>query len=547
MTWPAEFVDALAADAITPVFVLRSVSMGVPWERSFTWSSHPVVGAEVVLTSPPRIQWGMLSPLACRMSYSSLQADLLGTVDRVGIMRGQVVELLVGEPGTTLAGMTPVWVGVLSQMSMDASRRWLVQCQGLEGALWSRWWEPPGFDIDDPSMMPYAGAATTLAADYTSGDTTVTVSDSTTALNASKPANGVYAFRVSPTGGTPFVLLATGASGSDFTGCTTGLDSSPVDAVAGDVVEVLSYAEDHPIDMFGNLVLASGPSDSYPVAWSLRLPASLVDTDDMAAQKVAAERGFTWSSPSWVLSVDAPIPEGTAWLHGMLGDAACFATQRQGQLTARALVEPDDLEPIRHATDRDVVAITYQAFGPEQVEHRGVEVRDRAARPTPADPTSLGNAALDSFYAMMGHLFGFNPPASLAADLTAGVTQFASAGNEPPASMPGRGFFRRALPVYGTTLDRANWRTTVALRTLPYATRVGEVVTVTTKGMAWAGVAAGDGVTLDLPSQVVESRRGPGDELFSGGRAWLVLGGGPDWASHTCTHTLLGVPPDDED
>lgn len=548
MSWPAAFVAALAAPVLEPRFVLRSVTLGASWEQPFTWATHRVAGADQVLVADPgrmTLRHGSVQPVSWRWSAGSLTMGLLHGVDLVGLARGQVVELLLALGPADLPDYERVWVGTLEQVAMGADRRWSVTCRALEGALTTRWLALDGDELGaDPSLFREAGTTSTLTANYTAGDSTLYVADTD---GASRPAGiGAIGIRVTPTTGDPFVLTAADALGTtEFIGVssTGAMDTTPVDAVIGDTVTYLAYDEAHPADIAARVLLASGLYSAYPQTWSLGLPGHLWDQVDADAQVELATLAARTTSPAWVLAEDRPVRAASELLTSMLSSAGFWLCQRQGQLTVRAVHRLEDI-PVTHvATASDIVRWSYQAFGGE-VEYRGVTVSDRGSRVAGSAPAtnSIDDYSPVGVWAAIHELLGGAlPPVATEASES---TSFGAIGGQGPRSLPSAGYHQRTLPVYGTTADRAAWRTEVALRTLNWCTRLTESITLTLRGWQWAELTAGDVIAPSWPAELLTSRRGPDDPATKGGPL-LIIGGGPDYPRPTTTFQCLALPPAD--
>ncbi|MGB0972937.1 MAG: hypothetical protein ACPGVG_18575, partial [Mycobacterium sp.] len=134
------------------------------------WSSHALAGAEAELDALGcSIQWGSTGPHRWAQPVSSARFALLPSASIEGVYQGSVVQLsiVLGDEEQ------PVWVGVLQNATRSLTGPLVLQCVGMEGALWSRMIELGAagykrrfFDETDPTNTY------TVAIDYTAGDAT---------------------------------------------------------------------------------------------------------------------------------------------------------------------------------------------------------------------------------------------------------------------------------------------------------------------------------------------------------------------------------------
>ena len=123
----------------------------------------------------------------------------------------------------------------------------------------------------NPLLFDSIGNTTTLGANYTAGDGTVTVAST---ASFEREAGGTGAFLVTPSVGDPFYLTYTGTSATTFTGCsTTGqMGTTAVNAVATDVVTEVAYLSAHPLNIARRVLVdrdSTSNSWDYPAAWGL--------------------------------------------------------------------------------------------------------------------------------------------------------------------------------------------------------------------------------------------------------------------------------------
>jgi hypothetical protein len=189
-----------------------------------------------------------------------------------------------------------------------------------------------------------------LISAFTPGDTTVSVG--ATAAWADRDTLGLWAWRMYPTSGEPFILTCrSGAGGARGAAAWTGCDTSArlggeVGACAsGSAIEPVIFFFDDPVEIalsvLGSTGTASGGFDVLPAAWGLAIPAAQIDA-------IESRKVISWIAPSsggqaleiLVDEGDAGVEDALAWLESFLSLRGVFITQRQGQICIRALFNP---------------------------------------------------------------------------------------------------------------------------------------------------------------------------------------------------------------
>ena len=189
-----------------------------------------------------------------------------------------------------------------------------------------------------------------LSGAYTPGDTTVSVGSTTPW--ADRDTLGLWAWRMYPASGEPFILTcrsgAGGARGAAaWTSCDTSarLGGETATCASGSAIEPVIFLFDDPVEIALSVLLstgtASGGADVLPAAWGLAIPQAQVDF-------VESRKIISWIAPSsggqalelLVDEGDAGVEDALAWLESFLSLRGIFITQRQGQVCLRALFAP---------------------------------------------------------------------------------------------------------------------------------------------------------------------------------------------------------------
>jgi len=189
-----------------------------------------------------------------------------------------------------------------------------------------------------------------LSSAFTPGDTTVSVG--ATAAWADRDTLGLWAWRMYPTSGDPFIVTcrsgAGGARGAAaWTGCDTSarLGGTAAGCSSGSAIEPVIFLFDDPVEIalsvLGSTGAASGGFDVLPAAWGLAIPQAQIDA-------IESRKIISWIAPSsggqalelLVDEGDAGVEDALAWLESCLSLRGIFITQRHGQVCLRALFAP---------------------------------------------------------------------------------------------------------------------------------------------------------------------------------------------------------------
>ena len=348
MAWSNAFIAALDAPTITPIYRLRTQLVETePNGGEYVITSAPGYGEDEVLIGAggPTIQGSRVTPQTWASTIGQFTVPLAGDIGTLlrKVSRGTVVVLEMGFLGWAVADFEIVAFGQVNAIQ-GADPAWTLTCLDPLAMLRQR------LTSFSTRLALFHGVfgATTLTADYTSGAGTINVAAT---AGFYRQTSGTYAIKITPTTGSAFYLLATGSTGTTFTGSTDGgfvvwddttetYVSAVVDAVSGDAVTGAVYLEGHPFDIVRRLLLSTGAGsngtwDDYPLLWGWGIPEAFVDVDDIGGWKsyvVAVATG----SYTWQVVVEEEITDPLGWLAGLLADAGLYLTTRQGLLTVRS-------------------------------------------------------------------------------------------------------------------------------------------------------------------------------------------------------------------
>ncbi|NDF54305.1 MAG: hypothetical protein EB145_08935 [Proteobacteria bacterium] len=209
MSWSIAFKNALAQSPYEWSFLLRVVGVGNAPGVGYVASSIPGNGYAVIGRNI-RINGSSLKYGQWTSTLGSFTMDLVGSIQilKRSITRGTFVELQAGRPDWPTSEYQTIAIGQVQQLSGRSPQIATLTCRDLLSALRCR----PTTTADHLSLgYRIDGASTTNTADYTPGDTSISVG-STSGFGV---GSGGSAVLVTPsTGDDPFILRYSGTSGA---------------------------------------------------------------------------------------------------------------------------------------------------------------------------------------------------------------------------------------------------------------------------------------------------------------------------------------------
>lgn len=496
MAWPTQFLELIARDNVSLAFAVESVSVGTfTTGRELRLSSHAISGTGGgdyrVVVDPVRssVSYGELQIPSWTRSATTYTLALTEDVRR-DTTRGQMVVVRVGDPAWPISEWAQVLVGTVRGIRWSAGR-WLLTIVDAAYSLQSR----PTASDEDPRLFASlhgASARTLLTAGYTPPAATINVSDTS---GWQRESGQDYFVRITPTGGSPYLMGATGKTGTSFTGVygpllgTTGAAAS-----IGDYVDLVALIEGHPIDITRRMLVSTGlgpasaagngTNDLLPAEWGFAMTQDLVDGADINAWMSLTEPDS--GSPEWTHVVEAAVDDGLAHVQELLRPGAFFIGMRQGQLTARGVCDPHKFEPPDSWSTSNADVESYETWD-GVVETRGLLIYP-------------GSSAY-----------------------TAGVS-YGSSVTEDVDTRPSRLYYTIEAPAIHQ--NELAWGAKIDDRIRAYVLRSGERLTIRHPGYSLGGASIGD--VLELTTDQIESRYDVDGYGFAARRT-LVTGGGPDW------------------
>lgn len=341
MSWSAAFIEGLGARttslrAILGVYKI-SGEPGSPW----TIGSHPGLGTDDTLRlgiRGIRQQGATLSPISWSTTVGMTTVTVVGDpqVMHQHVTRGTCLALYLGLPGMDPGDFEVIAVGPYRSMR-GVGPAFTIEILDLLAAMPQRW------ALTNPAsneLFYDVEGSTTLAADYTVGDSSVEVA-STGVFQRETGSDG--AVLITPSTGDPFYLLysgtATGPARLTGVSAAAHMGTTAADAVAGNAVTNVAYLAGHPLDIVRKVLMSREQSnsvyDTLPARWGLGILNQLVDNDDIDAWRDSIVKVAT-GTYQWKLAVPAKIENAYEWLTTEWSRAGMFPTIRQGRITWRA-------------------------------------------------------------------------------------------------------------------------------------------------------------------------------------------------------------------
>lgn len=236
MSWPTIFKDYLSRTLLNLRFRLVAVQdhLGA-YSSSTVLQEEPGYGIEAdVVLGPegPSVSGEGLKLPDCSTDHGSSSVDIVSSnLNRViqTFKSGRLVQIYAYIPNTSLD--EPIALGVVENLSKAAGSPTQLTIGGMGQLLAGRF----SYATDQSDLFDTPPRFTRLTAAYTAGDSSLSVSSTTEWAALSE-----FFVRLYPVNGDePFVLFATGRTGTSFTGVASGgrLGTTPVDCPGGARVE----------------------------------------------------------------------------------------------------------------------------------------------------------------------------------------------------------------------------------------------------------------------------------------------------------------------
>ncbi|NBV62363.1 MAG: hypothetical protein EBR73_15110 [Rhodobacteraceae bacterium] len=511
MAWSDDFIAAIS-DRATPLrlrYELEVTQAGSsPGVNGWSITSY---GEGSVTTCQigdrgVRVVGSTLSAGSWSSTLGQMEVDIVGQANDLlnAVTRGTFVVLYVQAWTGARWAREVLGYGQVQQFVNQPGRLGTLIIRDLLSALRCRPTLSPG-----QLALFYSVTSTTVATDYSPGDTTLNV---VSTANFEQETGGSGAVLVTPSSGDdPFILRWGSTSG----GVTFNLSDPSTDqhgttrtnATTGDVVASLLMVSGHPIDTARKVLHSTGGGgngdyDTLPADWGLGLPDAWTDHDDCDLYRIA-----TLATMTWEVMADAEITDPWSWLSAILARGGFYLTNRQGKITVRGALRSG--RPTGMLTSR--AGQTVLVITDADVESGTVEAWDEDNESEVYNVTAYG------------------------------PTTDASAGGEDPATLPA--VYRQEYDLadlafdYGVSGDEAQWLASIVDRVAESHQRIPERYALSCGGMRMAQLAPGDQVELDLTWYGGRIAPPPGG-LLPG----IVVQVSPDWGANRVSLVVLVYP-----
>jgi len=361
MAWSALFLSKLGSTAVTPRFRLERVRFNSEGGDSLTlWSDKGNLRIARV-----RVDGQELNPFSMAVTWGRTVVELIGqdlSEVRDSISRGTFVALYLGFEGDSDAQYERIAIGGVRSIRRNTGASWSLELLDVPASLRQR----PTTDATAALLFYTIGVDVSNIAstvDYTAGLGSLTVSS--TSGRAYLETGGSGALLVTPSGGDPFYVTFSSATGTVYTiNGVSQMGTTDAAAAAGSDVLNVAYLAGHPITIALKVLTiglggANGAYDTYPTSWGLSLPVGLVDLSDAEKyrDKVMVVAAGSWGAQ---VVVGEAQTDAMSWLQGWLAQCGCYLAMRQGCVTVRAWqssATPINTLTTNYAiTDADVVS-----------------------------------------------------------------------------------------------------------------------------------------------------------------------------------------------
>ena len=374
MAWSNDLKEKMAKKSWTPAFILslRSVlsedteDTWIPWAAGTMPPDAGLSDDSVRIGSIPRTKdtthaatenW--LDPQSIEMPMQRVSLDnftwsgnqwsvtvgvSVGDDEIVNrLVPGAFVALSIGDPSYKMHEYRRIAMGLLEEVMWVKYGARLVISDLLMVSNADRAHVPENFG--------YTTTTCSLTSNYTAGDSTLDVDDTSAFL---PDGDGVYTLRLQPLDEPAFLVHAAGATATSFTGVSGArYNTTAVDIATGTGSEIKQAfrVEGHPADMIAQVLTSTGlgtngANDTEPAAVGYGLPECLVDTADMDVWRPTVDPvtgAIAFDLPVWNSAdaeetyPDGRMVEGSRSMLAWLGQVGIMAVERQGQYTMRAL------------------------------------------------------------------------------------------------------------------------------------------------------------------------------------------------------------------
>ena len=368
MPWQPDFIDALKATSITPIYELEIVranyGVGAPRKIQSDYGKLRVNKATIRGTSVTPNRWAV--------SFGGFEISLVGDIRpyKRNLMRGCIAILRVKLKGLT--NKERIGIGQLDSISGQRGR-YVAKFKDIISAFQSRIDYRGNTSFEVSKLFYETVVQTTVATSWSPSSTSLVVADSSGFNKSSAHAGLLYCTPPSG-GGDPFYMRWSSKNDSTNTfTLTSGTASHPSTASAstlgaGSVIQNAVRINAAPHALFAQVITSTGAGtngirdvlpDSYGTGFPL--PHSFVDMADaqQTTDFIVGQGGVTYA---WDYTTVAPLDSGFRSLMDTFSAVGQWPVIRQNSFTWRGCFDPTGkygTQPLTQATisDNDIIEV----------------------------------------------------------------------------------------------------------------------------------------------------------------------------------------------
>ena len=368
MSWSGDFVAALSAPSVTPIYRLRfwrPTTNAVGQDVTIYSNSGPLrIGA-----SGPRIQGTSVVPSRWAVSFGGFDVELVGDIRpyKDQFNKGSRVIL-----ECSFAGLSPFETIALGQLDQISGFRGVYRAvfKDILSAFQSRIDTRYSISLEYNKMFFTSARFAQVSSNWSTGTTILNVNNASV-FEKSNVDGVIYCI---PSSGDPFYMRWSSAdTAANTLTLTTGTASHPSTVSAsnlsiGDKVYNAIRILGTPYSLLGKIVTSTGTGtngvdDNLPANWTTgaAVPAAMYDRNDAEATR-AYLKPSSGNFYRWDFVFNAPLDNGLRTIMNQIANVGQWPVFRQDSFSWRGCTDPtgqfDDVPPIvTTIRDRDIIEI----------------------------------------------------------------------------------------------------------------------------------------------------------------------------------------------
>lgn len=366
MAWSTDFIGALSASSITPIYELEIVQTSINGSTKI-YSDHgalQIIDASVDGTSVIPHRWSV--------SFGSFSVSLAGDITQyTNFLRRGCIAIL----HCRLDGLTNNERLSIGQLDSIRGKRgsYQLRFKDILSAFQSRISNTYSGGISQAQFFYGTNYTTTVSGTFNPSDTTLNVV-STTNFDKSSAHDGILYCQ--PTGGNPFYMRWSAKGATSFTVSGSADHPSSVSAQTLPIGSLITNAvriKGAPHALFGQIITSTGtgtngPLDLLPASYGADFPLPHDFFDAIDAQSTNSYIiGDTGTSYSIDFTAFQPITNGLRSIMDIFAEVGQWPVMRQNSFTWRGCFDPTGRFGSKpalsaHIRDKDIVSINNVDF-----------------------------------------------------------------------------------------------------------------------------------------------------------------------------------------